>query len=484
MLLCAYWFIANLLSHSLIIHLQEEFNQTISNELKQIRSEVVDIKTLIQKLESHLEIQAKQEPRGGSGVDRGKKPVYEDYEEWEGEEQEGEEDEEEEDEETDLDNLVRLKGKLKGSGSAGGPPVPPVNLPLYAPPFAPSSSVRPPAYGYPPAPGYGAPFHPSAYAQYPGFPGYMGVPSPVGAFPVTPGYSGYPPGMPPHWDAAAASPGPSGFLPGATLPIPPTQPIPPAVAPAPVSLPAPAPAPAPSAPSVFSRLGMKEGAAPVSTSAAPPQQPLVINDLDSASEALRRAAANSQVAPHAYQINLPVQKTPEKSVVESKLATPTQPLPTRGLLANIPEPQYSSVTSTPSPGKDKSLVKTPVRDRKQSSCSEGSNVEEEVDNYPDFKPIIPLPEEVEVKTGEEGEDVLFDQRSKLFRFVDREWKERGVGQLKLLQDPSTKKIRLLMRRDQVSANFNQMRLSLFHKSYLTGVLGAENLCQPLHYAGH
>ena len=57
-----------------------------------------------------------------------------------------------------------------------------------------------------------------------------------------------------------------------------------------------------------------------------------------------------------------------------------------------------------------------------------------------------LLEEVEVKPGE---DVLFDQLSKLFRFVDGKWKELGVGQLKLLQDLQSKKVRIFMRRDQV-----------------------------------
>ena len=33
-----------------------------------------------------------------------------------------------------------------------------------------------------------------------------------------------------------------------------------------------------------------------------------------------------------------------------------------------------------------------------------------------FEPVIPLPEKVEVKTGEEDEDVLFSERAKLFRF--------------------------------------------------------------------
>ncbi|XP_039296203.1 E3 SUMO-protein ligase RanBP2 isoform X2 [Nilaparvata lugens] len=81
--------------------------------------------------------------------------------------------------------------------------------------------------------------------------------------------------------------------------------------------------------------------------------------------------------------------------------------------------------------------------------SRTASPEVEHDPYPDFKPIIPLPDEVTPTTGEEDEHVLFENRAKLFRFVDREWKERGLGMLKLLEDKSTKKVRLLMRREQV-----------------------------------
>ncbi|RWS12219.1 hypothetical protein B4U79_12289 [Dinothrombium tinctorium] len=66
-----------------------------------------------------------------------------------------------------------------------------------------------------------------------------------------------------------------------------------------------------------------------------------------------------------------------------------------------------------------------------------------------FKPLIPLPPKIEVKTGEEDETVLFDERAKLYRFVSNEWKERGIGEIKILHDSKNNRIRLLMRRDQV-----------------------------------
>lgn len=67
----------------------------------------------------------------------------------------------------------------------------------------------------------------------------------------------------------------------------------------------------------------------------------------------------------------------------------------------------------------------------------------------EFKPIVQL-EEVETNTGEEDEDVLLELKCKLYRFDNDagEWKERGVGQAKLLQHKENKKCRLLMRQDK------------------------------------
>ncbi|XP_076216390.1 E3 SUMO-protein ligase RanBP2-like [Aptenodytes patagonicus] len=67
-----------------------------------------------------------------------------------------------------------------------------------------------------------------------------------------------------------------------------------------------------------------------------------------------------------------------------------------------------------------------------------------------FEPIVSLPE-VEVKSGEEDEEILFKERAKLYRW-DRDatqWKERGVGEIKILFHTQKKYYRVLMRRDQV-----------------------------------
>ncbi|KAI6117623.1 ran/spi1 binding protein [Pisolithus croceorrhizus] len=74
--------------------------------------------------------------------------------------------------------------------------------------------------------------------------------------------------------------------------------------------------------------------------------------------------------------------------------------------------------------------------------------EDETDVH--FEPVIKLTEQVEIRTLEEDEDVTFKMRAKLFRFdtSGNEWKERGTGDVRLLQHRETKKVRLVMRRDK------------------------------------
>ena len=64
------------------------------------------------------------------------------------------------------------------------------------------------------------------------------------------------------------------------------------------------------------------------------------------------------------------------------------------------------------------------------------------DNYdPHYEPIISLPDEINVSTGEEEEEKLFGERAKLFRYdtKTKEWKERGefkdlIVQLKFIKN--------------------------------------------------
>ena len=73
----------------------------------------------------------------------------------------------------------------------------------------------------------------------------------------------------------------------------------------------------------------------------------------------------------------------------------------------------------------------------------------------EFKPVVQL-DEVEAATGEEDEEVLFEMKSKLYRFESGEWKERGLGMCKLLKHKELGKVRMLMRREKIlkiCANF-------------------------------
>ncbi|KAF7383629.1 hypothetical protein HZH66_012979 [Vespula vulgaris] len=142
------------------------------------------------------------------------------------------------------------------------------------------------------------------------------------------------------------------------------------------------------------------------------------------------STTESQNVPHCYQISMPSQAT----------------IPTT---VNLP-PLPATLTSTPA---NISLSETPKSNNIEAHTVSSPNSsaelhEPEHDPIPDFVPVIPLPAEVKVTTGEEDEVTLYCARAKLFRFVDKEWKERGVGNVKLLKNAEGK-VRLLMRREQV-----------------------------------
>ena len=57
---------------------------------------------------------------------------------------------------------------------------------------------------------------------------------------------------------------------------------------------------------------------------------------------------------------------------------------------------------------------------------------------------------------DEGLKCIMKLRLKLLRFRDSQWKERGVGQCRLLRDGATKRIHLTMRQEKTKkpiANF-------------------------------
>lgn len=128
--------------------------------------------------------------------------------------------------------------------------------------------------------------------------------------------------------------------------------------------------------------------------------------------------------------NLPVKSTPSATFSFGQLTTTTNSV--------ISSVVSSSITTS-----------APVSVTAANTSSDTLEEPADYDPCPDFKPIIPLPAEVEVKTGEENETVMFSHRAKLFRMVDKEWKERGIGDIKILKSKTDGKYRVLMRREQV-----------------------------------
>lgn len=91
-----------------------------------------------------------------------------------------------------------------------------------------------------------------------------------------------------------------------------------------------------------------------------------------------------------------------------------------------------------------------------SADTETKETPAETESTATFEPVVKL-EEVDVKSGEEDEEVIFGMRSKLFIFGEtlldvgtgnKTWKERGVGEVRLLKHREHQRIRLLMRQEK------------------------------------
>lgn len=61
--------------------------------------------------------------------------------------------------------------------------------------------------------------------------------------------------------------------------------------------------------------------------------------------------------------------------------------------------------------------------------------------------LVDLPDQ-EIKSGEEETDEVFSVRAKLYRWRDAQWKERGVGQAKILKHKVTSRHSFILRQDQ------------------------------------
>lgn len=112
--------------------------------------------------------------------------------------------------------------------------------------------------------------------------------------------------------------------------------------------------------------------------------------------------------------------------------------------AKIGSEAFSFVFKPKSPTKGKSPMKQHTNSTGGAAgvedVSDDENVEEE-ENQTYFAPVIPLPDKIVVLTGEEDENELYSHRAKLFRFRDSEWRERGLGVVKILQHKTTGSLR-------------------------------------------
>mmetsp|Transcript_3333 Transcript_3333/g.6912 ORF Transcript_3333/g.6912 Transcript_3333/m.6912 type:complete len:199 (-) Transcript_3333:201-797(-) len=80
----------------------------------------------------------------------------------------------------------------------------------------------------------------------------------------------------------------------------------------------------------------------------------------------------------------------------------------------------------------------------------------EEESTAEFAPVVEL-EEVDVVSGEEEEEVMYSQRGKLFLYGEtlldvgsgnKSWKERGIGDIKILKHKEHSRMRVLMRQEK------------------------------------
>lgn len=97
----------------------------------------------------------------------------------------------------------------------------------------------------------------------------------------------------------------------------------------------------------------------------------------------------------------------------------------------------------------------PAEDPKEETKA-GEEKPKEEESTATFEPVVKL-EEVDVQSGEEDEEVVFDVRAKLFIYGEtlldkgtgkKTWRERGIGQAKILRHREHQRLRLLMRQEK------------------------------------
>jgi len=98
--------------------------------------------------------------------------------------------------------------------------------------------------------------------------------------------------------------------------------------------------------------------------------------------------------------------------------------------------------------------------KKEEEAVEAKEEEEEKvkeeESTATFEPVVKL-EEVEVRSGEEDEELICSYRSKLFLYGEtlldkgtgnKTWKERGIGEARILRHRQHQRLRFLMRQEK------------------------------------
>lgn len=104
----------------------------------------------------------------------------------------------------------------------------------------------------------------------------------------------------------------------------------------------------------------------------------------------------------------------------------------------------------------KTTESTPASENDKDSSINKEETVKEVESTATFEPVVKL-EEVETKNGEEEEEVVYSSRSKLFIFGEtlldkgtgqKSWRERGIGEARILRHKEHQRLRFLMRQEK------------------------------------
>lgn len=128
--------------------------------------------------------------------------------------------------------------------------------------------------------------------------------------------------------------------------------------------------------------------------------------------------------------------------------------------AEAPKVEESAAAAAPAAAEPAAPAAADAAASSSSSSAAPAEEEkvEEADSTAEYQPLVQL-KPVEVTTGEENDEVLYKQRAACYRFdaESTSWKERGRGDVKLLQNKDNKSVRILLRQEKT------LKLCMNHK---------------------